>query len=390
MISNSTYAPIINALVEELGQQGLNGLSELLSRLFNEMMKAEREHALQAGPYERTESRKGYSNGFKDKMVQSRFGKLNLQVPQTRGIAFYPHCLEKGERSERALKLAIAEMYVQGVSTRRVASIAEELCGFEPSSTQVSRLSEILDEELEKFRKRSLGRMIYLYLDADYQKVRHDGQVVSMAVLKAVGVNEHGGREVLGVSCSLSEAEVHWRKFLENLLERGLKGVEMIISDDHAGLKAALRATLPSVPWQRCTFHLAQNAQHYVPSMPMRGEVAQTVRDIFQALNRSEAEQRLKEAVFKYEKRAPKLSLWMEENIPEGMNFYRRPRGHWKKIRTVNVVERLNEEVKRRTRVARLFPNEASCERLVTAILVEVHDEWTVSKKYLTFEEAEA
>ncbi len=345
MISNSTYAPVINALVEELGQQGLHGLSELLSRLFNEMMKAEREHALQAGPYERTDTRKGHCNGFKDKTVQTRFGKLELQVPKTRGIAFYPQCLENGERSEKALKLAIAEMYVQGVSTRRVAPIVEELCGFELSSTQVSRVATILDEELEKFRNRKLGHIVYLYLDADYQKVRHDGQVRDVAVLKAVGVNEKGFREVLGISCSLSEAEVHWRAFLEALLARGLKGVEMVISDDHAGLKAALRAVHPSVPWQRCIFHMCQNAQHYAPSMQMRGEIAQSMRDIYQALNKEEAMQRMKSAVQKYEKRAPKFCKWLEENGEEGMNFYTRARSHWKKIRTVNVVERLNEEV---------------------------------------------
>jgi len=158
----------------------------------------------------------------------------------------------------------------------------------------------------------------------------------------------------------------------------------MITSDDHAGLRAALRATLPSVPWQRCAFHLAQNAQHYVPNMAMRGEVAQAVRDVYQALNRHEAEQRLKEAVAKYEKRAPKFSLWFEENGPEGMTFYSRPRAHWKKIRTVNVVERLNAEVKRRTRVARLFPNEASCERLVIAVVAEIHDDWMIGKRYLS------
>lgn len=390
MISNSTNINIIHELIEQLGQQGLHGFSELFSRLFNEMMKAERENALHAAPYERTESRKGYANGFKDKKLQTRFGQLQLQVPQTRGIAFYPRCLEKGERSERALKLAIAEMYVQGVSTRRVAPIAEELCGLELSSTQVSRLSTILDEELEKFRNRSIGRIVYLYLDADYQKVRHDGQVVDMAVLKAVGVNEHGQREVLGVSCRLSEAEVHWRKFLEQLLQRGMRGIEMIISDDHAGLRAALRATLPAVPWQRCIFHMAQNAQHDVPNMGMRGEIAQAMRDIYQALNKQEAEQRLKETVIKYEKRAPKFCRWLEDNGHEGMNFYTRPRSHWKKIRTVNVVERLNEEVKRRTRVARLFPNEASCERLVTAVVAEIHDEWVTSKKYLILDGEEA
>jgi putative transposase len=386
MISNSTNINIIHELIEQLGQQGLHDLSDLLSKLFNEMMKAEREHALQAAPYERTDSRKGYANGFKDKKIQTRLGPLQLQVPQTRGIAFYPRCLEKGERSERALKLAIAEMYVQGVSTRRIAPIAEELCGFELSSTQVSRLSTLLDEELEKFRTRSLGRMVYLYLDADYQKVRHDGQVRDLAVLKAIGVNDQGKREVLGVSCSLSEAEVHWRKFLEQLLERGLKGVEMIISDDHAGLRAALRRTLPSVPWQRCLFHLAQNAQHYVPNVAMRKEIAQAVRDVYQALNQREAEERLKETVVKYEKRASKFSRWFEENGLEGLTFFSRPRGHWKQIRTVNVVERLNKEVKRRTRVAQLFPNEASCERLVTAVIAEIHDEWIIGKKYLNLE----
>lgn len=386
MISNSTYAPIIEELIEELGQSGLHHLSDLMTRLFNELMKAEREHALQAAPYERTDTRRGHANGFKDKTVQTRFGKMALQVPKTRGLAFYPQCLEKGERSERALKLAIAEMYVQGVSTRRVASIAEELCGFEPSSTQVSRAATILDEELEKFRKRELGHIVYLYLDADYQKVRHDGHVRDIAVLKAVGVNKDGHREVLGISCSLSEAEVHWRRFLEDLLRRGIRGIELIISDDHSGLRAALKAVLPSVPWQRCIFHLAQNAQAYVPNKAMRPEIAQAMRDIYQARNREEAGQRIKEMALKYERRAPKFSMWLEENGSEGLTFYDRPRDHWKKIRTVNVVERLNGEVKRRTSVIRLFPNEASCERLVTAVVAEIHEEWVGSKRYLTLE----
>lgn len=385
MISNSSVVPVINALVEELALQGLDGLSELISQLFNELMKAEREHAIEAAPYERTETRKGYANGFKDKTLQSRFGRLQLKVPKTRGLTFYPQCLERGERSERALKLAIAEMYVQGVSTRRVAAITEELCGYELSSTQVSRVATILDEELKKFRERSLGQSAYLYLDADYQKVRHEGQVIDVAVLKAIGVNEEGKREVLGISCSLSEAEVHWRAFIESLLQRGLRGIKLIISDDHGGLKAALRATLPSIPWQRCLFHMAQNAQSYVPSVPMRQEIAQAVRDIYQALDRVEAERRMKETVKAYEKKAPKFCEWLEENGAEGMSYYSYPREHWKKIRTVNVVERLNEEVKRRTRVARLFPNVESCERLVTAVVLEIHEEWVSGKKYLTW-----
>ena len=256
----------------------------------------------------------------------------------------------------------------------------------EVSSTQVSRVATILDEELEKFRQRKLGHIVYLYLDADYQKVRHNGHVRGMAVLKAVGVNKEGYREVLGISCSLSEAEVHWREFLENLIQRGLKGVELLISDDHAGLRAALRAVLPSVPWQRCLFHLAQNAQNYAPSKNLKKEIAQSVRDIFAAIDIGEAEKRLKETVEKYSEKAPRFCDWLGENAIESMTYYSRPRDHWRKIRTVNMVERLNEEVKRRTRVARLFPNEASCERLVTAVVAEIHDEWMSGKKYITME----
>lgn len=386
MISNSSYGPMVSAIIEELAHQGLDNLSELFSRLFNELMKAERESVLEAAPYERTESRKGYANGFKDKKIQTRFGKLELQVPQTRGIAFYPQSLEKGERSERALKLAIAEMYVQGVSTRRVEPIARELCGFELSSTQVSRVAALLDDELEKFRTRPLGSIVYLYLDAHYEKVRHNGHVRDIAVLKAIGVNKEGYREILGVSCSLSEAEVHWRAFLEDLLKRGMKGVELIIRDDHAGLKAALKATLPSVPQQRCLFHLAQNAQSYAPSIVMREEIGQTVRDIFQSLDIQEAKRRVKEAITRYEKAAPRFCLWLEENAEEGMTFFSYSREHWRKIRTSNSVERLNEEIRRRTRVARLFPNEESCSRLVTAVCMEIHEDWVSNKRYMAFE----
>ena len=386
MISNQNYSPLIEEALGELVEQGLESLGPAMERIFNELMLIERETVLQASPYERTEERKGYANGFKNKMLHTRFGKLQLLVPQTRNIAFYPQSLEKGERSERALKLAIAEMYVQGVSTRRVKPIVQELCGLEVSSTQVSRVAAILDEELEKFRQRELGHIVYLYLDADYQKVRHNGQVRDMAVLKAVGVNREGYREVLGISCSLSEAEVHWREFLENLIRRGLKGVELVTSDDHPGLRAALKATLPTTPWQRCLFHLAQNAQSYAPSKSLRREIAQSVRDVFAALEHSEADKRVKETIEKYAEKAPKFCDWLEDNAIEAMTYYSYPRSHWKKIRTVNVVERLNEEVKRRTRVARLFPNEASCKRLVTAVVAEIHDEWVSGKKYMTME----
>jgi len=387
MISNKLLnAHVIEAL-NSLSQEGLVSLNPVLERLLNELMKIERETVVGASHYERSEDRKGYCNGFKDKTLATRSGKLNLKVPQTRGIAFYPQCLERGERSERALKLAIAEMYFSGVSTRRVKHITEELCGMEISSTQVSRLATLLDEELESFRQRLLGGISILYLDAHYEKVRHEGQVRDLAVLKAVGINQEGKREVLGVSCSLSEAEVHWRKFIENMLGRGLKGLQLIVSDDHAGLRASLRSTLPSVPWQRCIFHLCQNAQHYSPSLSMRGEISQAVKDIYQAIDLKEAHARMQETIKHYEKKAKKFCDWLENNFEEGLAFYSFPRAMRKQIRTVNMVENLNKEVRRRTNVVRVFPNESSCLRLITAVLADRHEDWITGKRYLRTEE---
>ena len=302
-------------------------------------------------------------------------------MPETRNVPFYPSCLEKGERTERALSSVIAEAYVQGVSTRKMKKVAEELCGCEISSTQVSVCCKVLDEGVEKFRTRRLGAIKYLYLDADYQKVRDNGHVTSMAVLKAVGVTADGRREMLGISCSLSEAEAHWRNFLEELVQRGLCGLELVISDDHAGLKAALRAVFPSVPWQRCIFHLAQNAQGYVSKKEQRSEIAQAMREIYGAISVGEARLRQKAVVERLESKAPKFCEWLEKNFEEGLTFYRFPRGHWQKIRTVNVVERLNREVKRRTRVVGIFPNEASCIRLIGSIALDMHEEWVSQER---------
>lgn len=387
MIPNQKSACAIEEVLTMLSQQGLDELAQSLEKLFNELMKIERENVLQVEPYERSDFRKGYANGFKDKMLQTRVGSLHLRVPQTRNIPFYPSCLEKGERTEKALNLAVAEMYLNGVSTRKVKKITQELCGMEISSTQVSRVKNIIDEELEKFRNRPLGECPYIYLDADYQKVRRDGHVRDAAVLKLIGVNKEGTREVLSVSCSLSEAEVHWRTFLENALKRGLKGVQLVISDDHPGLRAAMRAVLPSVPYQRCLFHLSQNAQNHAPSRDLRAILAQEVRDIYSALDAPEAERRVQAVIKKYEEKASHFCKWLEENFIEGLTFLKFPRAHWKKIRTVNLVERLNREVKRRTRVIGLFPNEESCLRLITSLMMDVHEEWATEKKYLTFEE---
>jgi putative transposase len=386
MISDIVKSKMIAEILEGLIQGGTENFAPVLEKLLNELMKIEREKCIGAQPFERTEDRKGYSNGFKDKTLQTRSGPLQLKIPQVRNLEFYPSCLEKGCRSEKALKVAIAEMYVQGVSTRRVKKITEELCGLEISSTQVSRLASLLDEELQAFRQRLLGKIKYMYVDARYEKVRHGGNVRDLAVLSAIGVNEKGKREVLGISVSLSEAEIHWRHFFEDLQKRGMNGLELIISDDHSGLGAARKAVFPSVPWQRCIFHIAQNAQGYAPKQEMKEEIGQVMRDIFNCPNLNLAMECKRIAVEKYAKVAPKFTEWLENNVEEGLTFFQFPQDHRKKIRTSNAMERLNQEIKRRTRVVRVFSNEESCERLVTAILQELHEEWVTGKVYLNVE----
>jgi len=307
-------------------------------------------------------------------------------VPQTRGVEFYPSALEKGIRSERALKLAVAEMYVQGVSTRKVAAITEKLCGLEVTSGQVSRAAGALDAELEKWRGRPLGETPYLILDARYENVRHGGQVRSCAVLVAVGIDPQGRRSILGVSVSLSEAEAHWRDFLASLAGRGLHGVKLVVADDHAGLKEALAARLTGVPRQRCQFHLAKNAMAFVPRPSMREEVVASLGAVFDAPDRAEAERQLDIAVKRHRAKAPKLAEWLERNVPEGLAVFALPASHRRRLRTINMLERLNKELKRRTRVAGLFPNEASALRLVSAVAMEISEEWETNHKYLTME----
>lgn len=385
-MTRQTQSNELDAIVQLLADHGFGGMSQAMEILLNEAMKLQRSEALRAGPYERTSERRGHANGFKPKTVKSRLGRLQLEVPQTRGVAFYPTALERGERSERALKLAVAEMYVQGVSTRKVAAITEELCGLEVSSVQVSRAAALLDEELTAWRNRPLGETPYLILDARYEKIRHGGAVVSCAVLIAIGVTPEGGRSILGVSVLLSEAEVHWREFLASLQDRGLHGVRYIVSDDHAGLEAARAARFAGVPWQRCQFHLAQNALHYVPTLAMRSEVARDLRGVLDAGDASEADRRLALLVKKYAQTAPKLAAWLEANVPQALTVLSLPAAHRRKLRTTNMLERINKEIKRRTRVAMLFPNEASALRLVTAVLMEISEDWETNRTYLSME----
>jgi transposase-like protein len=373
----------VREALELLAEQGFEGLAQAMELLMNEAMKIERTQALAARPYERTPARRGQANGFKPKTVQTRLGPLELAVPQTRGVSFYPSALEKGQRSERALTLALAEMYLQGVSTRKVKPILEQLCGAEVTSMQVSRATQKLDAELSQWRERALGEFVYLLLDARYEHVRIAGNVQTCALLVAIGITADGRRSVLGVSVSLSEAEIHWREFLASLQERGLHGTKLIVSDDHAGLKAALTARFVGVPWQRCQFHLAQNLLDHIPQGVSQTEASVELRSVFNAANRDEADRQLAQMVKKYKPLAPKLAAWLEANVPEGLAVFGVPANHRRKLRTNNCPERLNREIKRRTRVASVFPNEASLLRLATALLMETDEEWQSERRYL-------
>ncbi|HSM71958.1 MAG TPA: IS256 family transposase [Anaerolineales bacterium] len=373
-------------LLEQVQEQGLEVLPELMRIVLNAAMQAERSEHLQAAPYQHSEDRRGYANGYKPKTLRTRVGDITFAVPQVREGGFYPQALEKGLRSERALTLALAEMYVQGVSTRKVKAITEQLCGVSISSSTVSQAASQLDSELEKWRERPLGEYPFLYLDAYYEQVREDGQVRNLAVLVAVGVNSAGKREILGVSVSLSEHEVHWRTFLESLKQRGLGGVQLVTSDDHAGLRAARVAVFGGIPWQRCQFHLQQNAQAYVPHKHMQAEVAADIRMVFDAPDRTTADAYLAKIVAKYEKSASRLSEWLAANIPEGLTVFTFSAAFRKLLRTTNGVERLHREVRRRARVVSIFPNPASCLRLVSAVLAEISEEWLTGRTYITFE----
>ena len=379
----------LDAAFAALLANGLDGAGEALRILVNEASKIERNHFLNARPHERTAERTDYANGFKPKTVMTRVGELTFDVPQVRGGGFYPSALEKGTRTEQALNIALAEMYVQGVSTRKVTDILVKLLGPEVSisSTQVSRAAEQLDTGLAAWRERPLDETPYLFLDARYERVREGGRLVDCAVLVATGITKDGHRRVLGVSVALSEAEIHWRAFLDSLIRRGLRGVKLIVSDAHAGLNTARRATLPSVPWQRCQFHLQQNAQAYVTRLDQRKPVAQRIRAIFNAPDRAEAERLMRQAIDLWATDAPKLAQWAEENLPDGFAAFDLPHGQRVRLRTTNGLERINREIKRRTRVASIFPNTASCLRLVSALLAECDEDWMTGKIYLNLKD---
>ena len=384
--------PVVDHVMAVLIEHGPAAMASAFATIMNLAMQIERQQALKAESHQRTEERRGYANGFKPKTMRTRVGEVSLRIPQTRGYhddegrPFYPKSLERGVRSERAMTLAVAEMYVKGVSTRKVTAVVEKLCGLEVTSMQVSRAAAELDEQLTAWRNRPLGEITCLILDARYEKIRHGGAVVPCAVLTAIGVTPEGKRSVLGCSVAMSEAEPHWRKFLESLLARGMRDVKLVVSDDHAGLKAARSATLSGIPWQRCQFHTIRNAMAHAPKVSMRADVSQDLRRVFDAGDEPEATRRLKQIIARYQKPAPALATWLEENVPEALAVLGCPPPHRRKLRTTNGLERLNKEIKRRTRVATLFPNEASLLRLVSAVLSEISDEWETQRTYLTIE----
>lgn len=303
-------------LLEQIATQGFDILPELIRIMVNAAMRGERQQYLGAAPYQHSPDRNGHANGYKPKTVKTRMGEISFDIPQVREGGFYPQALEKGLRSERALNLALAEMYVQGVSTRKVTVIVEQLCGSGVSSTVVSRAAAQLDETLEAWRNRPLGEIVYLFLNARYERVRQDGQVRDAALLIAVGVDRNGRRHILGVSISLDEHEIHWRTFLHGLVQRGLRGMQLITSDDHASLKAARIDVFGGVPWQRCQFHLQQNASQYVPRQSMKTGVATDLRMVFNAPHRAAGEAYLAQIVQKYAKLLPNWRIGSRKMSP--------------------------------------------------------------------------
>lgn len=381
----------IEAILEQLIEHGPEGIAAVFARTFEMAMRIERERFLGAQRYERTPDRRGYANGYKPKRIDTPAGTVHVAVPKTAGHdgqPFYPQSLERGCRSVRAVMLAVAEMYVKGVSTRQTEAVLREFGIEGMSSSQVSRAAALLDEELEAWRTRPLGEIRYLILDARYEKMRQGGVVRDAAVFSAIGIGSDERRRVLGVSVALSEAEVHWRGFLDDLVARGMRGVEFIVSDDHAGLRAARRAVLGSATWQRCQFHLAANAIHHAPNVAIRARIGSELRSVWNAGSLAKAQAALEELVTGYSETAPKLAAWLENAIPEGLAAFTLPEHHRRRLRTSNPIERaVQQELKRRTVKVRVFPNDEALLRLVSAVLVEIDETWACDNKaYIKWE----
>ncbi len=358
-------------------------LKDLMREALQAVLEGEMTEFLGAAPGERTDSRNGYRAGYYRRNLVTRIGKLELAVPRDRDGEFSTALFERYQRSEKALVAALAEMYVQGVSTRKVKAITEELCGHSFSASTISQINKGLDESLARFATRPLDETYpYLILDARYEKVREDAVIQSQAVLVAIGINWEGQRQVLAVELANRESRSAWRDFLVRLKERGLAGVEFVVSDDHAGLKRAIGEVLMDAAWQRCYVHFLRNALDYLPRKA-DDDCLQELRWLYDRRDSQEANRDLAAWIAKWAGKYPKLVDWVETNIGETLTFYRLPRQHHKHMKSTNMLERLNEEIKRRTRVVRIFPNAESCLRLVRALCVETHEAWLEDNRYL-------
>lgn len=358
-------------------------LKQAIKDAMQAVLEGEMTEFLGAAPGERTDERNGYRAGYYGRSLVTRIGKLELRVPRDRSGEFSTALFERYARSEKALVAALAEMYVQGVSTRKVKAITEELCGHSFSASAISSINKKLDQALARFAQRQLDEPYpYLILDARYEKVRDAGVITHQAVLIAIGINWDGKRQVLAVEMANRESQSSWKEFLLRLKERGLSGVEFVVSDDHAGLKKAIFEVLTEAAWQRCYVHFLRNALDYLPRKA-DDDCLQELRWIYDRRDIQEANRDLAAWIGKWQGKYPKLVDWVESNITETLTFYRLPRAHHKHLKSTNMLERLNEEIKRRTHVVRIFPNTASCLRLIRALCVETHESWLEDARYL-------
>jgi transposase-like protein len=360
-----------------------DGLRELVRAVLQEVLEAEMTDALGAAKGARSEGRRGYRSGHYPRTIVTRVGKLELRVPQDRDGRFSTELFQRYQRSEQALVSALAQMYVQGVSTRKVKAITEELCGHAFSASAISDINATLDASLEAFARRRLEEPFpYLILDARYEKVREGGVVRAMAVLIAIGVDLEGRRQILAVETANRESRSSWRDFLVALKERGLSGVEYVVADDHAGLKAAIREVLTDAYFQRCYVHFLRNALDHLPRKA-DDDCLQELRWMYDRRQLSEAKADLAVWLKKWSPRYPKLTVWAEENIEETFTYFRLPQRHHKHMKSTNMLERFNQETKRRSIVVRIFPNADSCLRLVRSLAAETHENWLEESRYL-------
>jgi putative transposase len=356
--------------------------SKLLEEIFNQVLLAQSSEQVGAEPYERTEKRTAYRNGFRDRQMTTRVGTLTLRVPRHRNGKFSTELFARYQRSEQALLLAMMEMVVNGVSTRKIENITEELCGKKFSKSTVSALCKRLDPVVYAFKTRPLeSHYPFLIVDALYLKVREDGRVKSKGLLIAVGINEQGYREIIGFQVSNTESESSWGEFFLSLKERGLKDVHLITSDNHKGLVNAVRRHFQGATWQRCQTHFSRNMLDNAPKA-LQSEIKEDLRKLYEAVDLDSARKVKDQIIDKYETKAPKAATLLDETFDDITAVLAIPLKYRKRLRTTNGVERLNQEVRRRERVIRIFPNEASVIRLMGALLMEQDEKWQTGRKY--------